>query len=155
MNLNKETNLTEKSKGMEFNTYVTKANSTILLYGEIIGQEKIPESSVKSFSICTQAQTKYKVARLTVYIVPEIRYSCNRIAQQEDLKKTSGLPYSGTILPPRITNQGPSVMENRTLYLITYTFGQERLGCLKPNRRPNYHKDIASKTLPSIGPSSP
>ncbi|PKY46415.1 hypothetical protein RhiirA4_461268 [Rhizophagus irregularis] len=35
-NLNEETNMTEESKGMEFNTYVINANSVTSLYGEII-----------------------------------------------------------------------------------------------------------------------
>ncbi|CAB4403314.1 unnamed protein product [Rhizophagus irregularis] len=73
---------------------------------------------------------------------------------QEDLKETPGSPYSGTI-PPRITNQGPSVVGNRTPYLMPTPSAGNVLVGLEPNRRPNYHKDIAPKTLPSIGPSSP
>ncbi|CAB4414639.1 unnamed protein product [Rhizophagus irregularis] len=73
---------------------------------------------------------------------------------QEDLKETPGSPYSGTI-PPRITSQGPSAVRNRTPYLMPTPSAGNVLVGLEPNRRPNYHKDIAPKTLPSIGPSSP
>ncbi|CAB4420646.1 unnamed protein product [Rhizophagus irregularis] len=65
-----------------------------------------------------------------------------------------GSPYSGTI-PPRITNQGPSAVGNRTPYLMPTPSAGNVLVGLEPNRRPNYYKDIAPKTLPSIGPSSP
>ncbi|CAB4428259.1 unnamed protein product [Rhizophagus irregularis] len=73
---------------------------------------------------------------------------------QEDLKETPGSPYIGTI-PPRITSQGPSAVGNRTPYLMPTPSAGNVLVGLEPNRRPNYHKDIAPKTLPSIGPSSP
>ncbi|CAB4432291.1 unnamed protein product [Rhizophagus irregularis] len=71
-NLNEETNMTEESKGMEFNTYVINANSVTSLYGEIIRQEKIPELSIKSSRVCTQTQTKYEVDESTMCTVLKI-----------------------------------------------------------------------------------
>ncbi|EXX54020.1 hypothetical protein RhiirA5_409429 [Rhizophagus irregularis] len=71
-NLNKDTKETEEPKGREFNTYNTKVNSATSLYGEIIGQEKIPELSIKSSRVCTQAQTRYEVNESMACIVPDI-----------------------------------------------------------------------------------
>ncbi|PKY13941.1 hypothetical protein RhiirB3_425853 [Rhizophagus irregularis] len=73
-NLNEKTKETEESKGMEFNTYNTKANSATSLYREIMGQEKISESSIKSSRVCTQAQTRYEVNESTACIVSEINF---------------------------------------------------------------------------------